>query len=69
MKPEAARELIVALVGHGFDRQDLMEMGGAELQWWATGLKRHNAKIAKARKEAEKNQKPKRKGKKPKRKR
>ena len=66
MKPDAARELIVALVGHGFDRQDLMEMGGAELQWWATGLKRHNAKIAKAQKEAQKNQKPK---KKPKRKR
>ena len=42
-------------------------MGGAELQWWATGLKRHNDKIVKARKEdAKKNQKPK--GKKPKRK-
>ena len=59
MTPNAARELIVALVGHGFDRRDLMEMGGAELQWWATGLKEHNKKLAKAQRDAQKKTKPK----------
>jgi hypothetical protein len=59
--------LIVALVGHGFSFGDLMEMGGAEILFWADGLKKHNAKIAKAQKEAQKNQKPKKKPKRKKR--
>ena len=64
MKPEPARDIIVYLVGHGFDRTDLMEMSSRELLWWADGLRRHNKAQADAQRKAA--PKGKTKGKKPK---
>lgn len=58
MTPEAARDLIVALVGHGFDRQDLMEMSGAELLFWSDGLSKHNKAKADAQRRAAEKGKP-----------
>ena len=61
MKPEPARDIIVYLVGHGFDRTDLMDMGQAELRWWVQGLQKHNkAKVDAQRKASDKGKSPKR---------
>lgn len=65
MKPESARDIIVYLIDHGFDRVDLLNMGQAELRWWFKGVQKHNqAKADAQRKAAGKGKPPKRKGKK-----
>ena len=52
MTPQGARDFIVALVAHGFDRADLMDMGHAELKWWADGVTQYNREKAKAQENA-----------------
>ena len=59
MKPESARDIIVYLVGHGFDRVDLLDMGQAELRWWFTGVQKHNQAKADAQRKAAGKGKPK----------
>ena len=46
------RDIIVALVEHGFDRRDLEDMGCAELKWWIDGVNQRNKQKADAERRA-----------------
>ena len=37
MNLQSVRQIIIALIGHGFSRSDLMSMSHAELKWWYDG--------------------------------